>query len=61
MVIKQLMNIVLDVLDLCKNDPHITRLVTLSPKTDMARKFHLNNGASTLSNNILTDNYEYKL
>ena len=54
-------DIVLDVLEVCKNDPHITRLVTLSPKTDMARRFHLNNGASTLSNNILTDNYEYKL
>ena len=54
-------DIVLDVLEVCKSNPLVKRLVTLSPKTDMAKRFHLNNGASTLSNNILTDNYEYKL
>ena len=37
------------------------RLITLSPKTEMAKKFHLRNGAFLLSENKETDNYEYKL
>lgn len=40
---------------------HVERLITLSPKTDMAHRFHLNNGAFTLNNNATTDNYEYRL
>jgi len=38
----------------------VTRYVTLSPKTEMATKFHLDNGASLLSENELTLNFEYK-
>ena len=30
-------------------------------KTEMSRKFHLRNGAFTLSENEETDNYEYEL
>lgn len=37
------------------------RIVTLSPKTEMAEKFHLSNGATLLSENELTNNFEYKL
>ena len=37
----------------------ITRFVTLSPKTEMARKFHHKNGARTLRENADTVNYEY--
>ena len=37
----------------------ITRFVTLSPKTDMARIFHHKNGARTLRENLDTVNYEY--
>lgn len=37
----------------------IQRFVTLSPKTEMARRFHLNNGAHTLQENPDTTNYEY--
>jgi hypothetical protein len=33
--------------------------VTLSPKTDMARKFHLKNGAKIFRENEETVNYEY--
>jgi len=40
---------------------HFDRLVTLSPKTEMARKFHLRNGAFILNENEETDNYEYEL
>lgn len=39
--------------------PQITRFVTLSPKTEMARKFHLSNGAFVLSENEESVNYEY--
>jgi hypothetical protein len=39
--------------------PTITRFVTLSPKTEMARKFHHKNGATTLRENPESVNYEY--
>lgn len=39
--------------------PMVSKYVTLSPKTEMARKFHLNNGASVLSDNQESVNYEY--
>lgn len=44
-----------------RNRKGITRWVTLSPKTEMARKFHHNNGALTLQENDTTVNYEYLL
>lgn len=37
----------------------ISRFVTLSPKTDMAHRFHMSNGARILRENELTINYEY--
>ena len=39
----------------------VTRYITLSPKTEMARKFHLKNGAVLLQENETTLNFEYKL
>jgi hypothetical protein len=33
--------------------------VTLSPKTNLARRFHLKNGAIVFRENIDTTNYEY--
>ena len=39
--------------------PEITRFVTLSPKTEMARKFHLTNGATIFRENETSINYEY--
>jgi hypothetical protein len=39
--------------------PSITRFVTLSPKTEMARKFHIKNGAVVFRENEYTINYEY--
>lgn len=42
-----------------KEYPSITRFVTLSPKTDMARRFHLRNGAIVFRENDNTINYEY--
>jgi hypothetical protein len=40
--------------------PKVERFVTLSPKTEMARKFHLKNGAVILQENETTVNYEYR-
>ena len=53
--------IVLALRDLVLNNPNIRRLVTMSPKTEMAKKFHLSNGAFWLRENEETDNYEYNL
>ena len=42
-------------------DQHINnRYVTMSPKTDMAMKFHLKNGAILLQENPTTNNFEYE-
>ena len=40
---------------------HLNRLVTLSPLTDMARNFHLRNGADEIQVNDDTQNFEYKI
>jgi len=42
-----------------ENFPYITRFVTLSPKTELARRFHIKNGAIVLADNPETVNYEY--
>ena len=42
-----------------ENKPEIQRYVTLSPKTEMARRFHLRNGAVVFRENEDTVNYEY--
>lgn len=39
--------------------PQITRFVTLSPQTELARRFHIKNGASVFRQNDDTVNYEY--
>ena len=52
--------IILKVRDMIlKERPDIKRFVTLSPKTMMARKFHLRNGAIELQVNKDTVNFEY--
>ena len=40
--------------------PEVETFVTLSPKTEMARKFHHRNGATTYRENPETINYLYK-
>jgi len=42
-----------------KSHPSVTRFVTLSPKTELARRFHLKNGAIIFRENVDTVNYEY--
>ena len=39
--------------------PGVKNFVTLSPKTEMARRFHLKNGARVMRENAETINYEY--
>ena len=39
--------------------PSVSRFVTLSPKTEMARRFHTKNGAIVFRENQDTINYEY--
>lgn len=41
--------------------PTIERFVTLSPKTEMAKRFHTKNGAGVFRENPNTVNYEYKV
>jgi len=52
-------DILFAVVDKLKRTNRITRYVTLSPKTEMARKFHLANGAVVLQENPESVNYEY--
>ena len=44
-----------------KREKHIDRLITLSPLTEMASKFHLKNGAKLLQKNETTQNFEYDI
>ena len=39
--------------------PSVTRFVTLSPKTNVAQRFHLKNGSVVFRENVNTTNYEY--
>ena len=53
--------IVKQVFKMIKKSNHLNRLVTLSPLTDMARNFHLRNGAAEIQVNDETQNFEYKI
>ncbi len=53
--------IVKEVFKMIKKSSHLNRLVTLSPLTEMARNFHLKNGAIELQVNEETQNFEYKI
>ena len=52
--------IVIDTWNLLKLQHTNNRYVTMSPKTEMAMKFHLRNGATLLQENPETNNFEYK-
>ena len=53
--------IVKEVFKEIKKSNHLNRLVTLSPLTEMATKFHTSNGAKLLRINETTQNFEYKV
>ena len=54
-------HIVNEVYKMVKDSHHLNRLVTLSPLTDMARNFHIKNGAKELQVNEETQNFEYDI
>ena len=51
--------IVDEVFKMIKKSNHLNRLITLSPLTEMAAKFHLRNGAKLIQKNETTQNFEY--
>ena len=53
--------IVKEVFKMIKKSNHLNRLITLSPLTEMATKFHSNNGAKLIQINETTQNFEYKV
>ena len=53
--------IVKEVFKKIKKSNHLNRLITLSPLTDMAFRFHSKNGAKLLQVNESTQNFEYKV
>ena len=53
--------IVKEVYKKIKKSNHLNRLVTLSPLTEMASKFHTRNGAKLIQVNDTTQNFEYKV
>ena len=53
--------IVNEVYKMVKKSNHLHRLVTLSPLTDMARNFHIKNGAKELQVNKTSQNFEYDI
>lgn len=44
---------------LLQSNPDLSAIVTLSPQTRMAERFHLNNGAKVRRQNETSVNYEY--
>ena len=54
-------HIVNEVYKMIKKSSHLNRLVTLSPLTAMAERFHLKNGAKLLQVNEDTQNFEYDI
>ena len=54
-------HIVNEVYKMVKESNHLNRLITLSPLTEMARRFHIKNGAKELQVNKDTQNFEYDI
>ena len=51
--------IVNEVFKKIKKSNHLDRVITLSPQTDMATRFHTSNGAKLIQVNDTTQNFEY--
>ena len=43
-----------------QSKPHLKRFVTLSPLTEMARRFHIKNGAKFINKHAEAQNFEYE-
>jgi len=44
-----------------RTNPDVKKFVTLSPLTEMARKFHISNGAKFVAKHMTAQNFEYFL
>ena len=44
-----------------RTNPDVKKFVTLSPLTEMARKFHISNGAKFVAKHMHCQNFEYML
>ena len=53
--------IIFKIFEVMKDKKNVNRLVTLSPKTEMAKRFHEKNGAELVSENEESYNFEYKI
>ena len=53
--------IILDGVKTIQDSYRFSRFVTLSPKTEMATKFHLSNGATQVGESEWANNFEYLL
>ena len=53
--------IVDEVFKMIKKSNHLNRLITLSPLTQMAERFHLKNGARLIQKNETSQNFEYTI
>ena len=53
--------IVLRTRDWIKQNAPVTRLVTLSPLTEMAERFHIKNGATLVARHPYAQNFEYEI
>ena len=53
--------IILDGVKTIKDTFRLSRFVTLSPKTEMATKFHLSNGAVLIGESPWANNFEYDI
>ena len=53
--------IVDEVFKMIKKSNHLNRLITLSPLTQMAQRFHLKNGARLIQKNETSQNFEYTI
>ena len=49
------------ILEYARNSKNIKRVITLSPLTETAKRFHLKNGAKQLQVNEMTQNFEYNI
>ena len=51
--------IIKKIMELARSTGQVSRIVTLSPNNEMARKFHLRNGAKEIATYVVTANFEY--
>ena len=59
---RELINGLLDIIKVDYSDLNRSfwpRVITMSPKTEMAKNFHLKNGAKLISENAESNNFEY--